>query len=447
MAGLAITAVALGALLVQRELARNGYSAENFSPPDFSDVVQKVMPSLVKVENEGLAGHPDLTGSGNDIEIAETREGTGFFVNTDGLILTNYHVIEDAQTLNVITKDQKSYPAKVVGADILSDVALIQIKPDFKVKPVKMGDSTLVKVGQWVLAMGNPLGLDFFSSAGIVSGFGPPGPNYIGFYDFIQADLNIQPGNSGGPLLNHKGEVVGINNSYLGPGTGIGFAIPINRVKDVMDELIKNGRISRGFLGMIGQPLTAGLAERLSLKDMRGALVSEVIEGSPAEKNGLKPRDVVLEFNGQEVANDRTLQEKVYASPADTNVDLLIVRDGRNIHLPVVLGELEAHTLVKERVIMQCGITLEPIPEEVAKKLGVTDNTGLMVLKVVPGCPAFEGGLRFGDIIKKVEGEDIRTVSDFYRVYSGMRPGKQILVKIMREGRPLFVTIRQEKET
>jgi serine protease Do len=442
------------------------YTAERGALPDFSGVIEKVMPSLVKVENEGLAGHPDFIGMGDgsnhpgdgdgemgsgemghgkgEIEIAQTREGTGFFVSKSGLILTNYHVIEGAQVLRVLTKDKRKFKAEVVGADPLSDVAVIKIKPDFNVIPVEMGDSSRLKMGQWVVALGNPLGLEFFSSAGIISGFGPPGPNYIGFYDFIQADLNIEPGNSGGPMVNYQGQVIGINNAYLGPGTMIGFAIPINRAKDVMAQLIKNGRISRGFLGLIGQDMTEGLADRLGLKEVTGALVSEVLDGSPAQAAGIKAEDVVLEFDGQPINDDRSFQEKIYSSTAGKKVDLLVLRDGKRIHLPVMLGELEAHSLATERTAVQCGITLEQIPEEIAARLGLKENKGLLVLKVVPGCPAFEGGLRFGDVVRKIEGVEINTVTDFYREYSKMRRGRNILVEVVRDGRPYYVTIQHE---
>ncbi len=417
--------------------------------PDFSGVIRRVMPSLVKIENEGLAAHPAfIIGGGHggkgDIEIAETKEGTGFFVNRSGLILTNYHVIEGAQVLKVFTRDKHKYNAKVIGADPLSDIAVIRIKPDFNVVPVKMGDSSKLKVGQWVIALGNPLGLNFFSSAGIVSGFGPPGPHYIGFFDFIQADLNIQPGNSGGPMINYQGQVVGINNAYLGPGTMIGFAIPINRAKEVMAQLVKYGKISRGYLGLIGQDLTEGLAQRLGLERVRGALVSDVLDGSPAQKSGIRPRDVVLEWSGDEIKDNRSLQEKIYSSPAGKRVDLLVFRDGRRVHLPVILGELEAHSLATERVAMQCGITLEPISEPIAERFGMAKAVGLLVLKVVPGCPAFEGGLRFGDVVQKIEGVPVNTVSDFYREYLRARPGRNILVQVIRDGRPFYVTIQQE---
>ncbi len=421
--------------------------------PDFSGVIQKVMPSLVKIENEGLAAHPAFiisdgqggakSGKG-DIEIAETKEGTGFFVDRNGLILTNYHVVEGAQVLKVVTKDRHTYTAKVVGADPLSDIAVIKIKPDFNVIPVRMGDSSKLKVGQWVIALGNPLGLNFFSSAGIVSGFGPPGPHYIGFFDFIQADLNIQPGNSGGPMINYRGQVVGISNAYLGPGTMIGFGIPINRAREVMAQLVKYGKISRGYLGLIGQDMTESLAQRFGLKNIGGALVSDVLDGSPAQKYGIKPRDVVLEWNGDEIKDNRSFQEKIYNSPAGKRVDLLVMRDGRRIHLPVVLGELEAHSLATERVAMQCGITLEPISQTIAERFGMEKATGLLVLKVVPGCPAFEGGLRFGDVVMKIEGVPVNTVSDFYREYSKARPGRNILVQVIRDGRPFYVTIQQE---
>ncbi len=449
-------AIALGAFaLFQKDSDTGRHCGTGASAvmPDFSGVIQKVMPSLVKIENEGLAAHPDfMLGGGQggarpgkgDIEIAETKEGTGFFVDKKGLILTNYHVIEGAQVLKVITKDRHTYRARVIGADPLSDIAVIKIKPDFNVVPVRMGDSSKLKVGQWVIALGNPLGLNFFSSAGIVSGFGPPGPHYVGFFDFIQADLNIQPGNSGGPMINDRGQVVGINNAYLGPGTMIGFAIPVNRAKEIMAELVKYGSISRGYLGLIGQDLTKGLAQRLGLGKVRGALVSDVLDGSPAKEYGIKPRDVVLEWSGDEIKNNRSFQEKIYSSPAGKRVDLLVMRDGRRVHLPVILGELEAHSLATERVAMQCGITLEPISEPIAERFGMTKAVGLLVLKVVPGCPAFEGGLRFGDVIQKIEGVRINTVSDFYREYSKARQGRNILVQVIRNGRPFYVTIQQE---
>ena len=385
IAAVAVAVAVLSFAFFQRDSGPScAYTSDKAVLPDFSGVIEKVMPSLVKIENEGLAGHPDfigMDGSSNrggggggemgggggemgegsgetgkgEIEIAQTREGTGFFVDKSGLILTNYHVIEGAQVLRVETKDKRRFNATVIGADPLSDVAVIKIKPDFNVIPVEMGDSSRLKMGQWVVALGNPLGLEFFSSAGIISGFGPPGPNYIGFFDFIQADLNIEPGNSGGPMVNYKGQVIGINNAYLGPGTMIGFAIPINRAKEVMAQLIKNGKISRGYLGLIGQDLTEGLADRLGLKQVTGSLVSGVLDGSPAQAAGIQTKDVVLEFDGQEVKDNRSFQEKIYSSPAGKKVDLLVLRDGRRMHLPVMLGELEAHSLATERTACSAG--------------------------------------------------------------------------------------------
>ena len=410
-------------------------------PADFSRVVEATMPSLVKIDNEALAPHPAIAGEVG--EIPRVSEGTGFFIDKDGLIMTNFHVVDGAESLKVTTYDRKTYPAELVGGDSFTDVALIKIKPDFKVRPVAFGDSKTLKVGQWVIALGNPLGLEFFATAGIISGFGPPGPGYVGFYDFIQADLNIKPGNSGGPLLDTSGRVVGINNAYLGPGTGIGFAIPINRARDILHALETRGAVSRGYLGLVSQPLTPGLAERFHLAGVKGALISDVLAGGPADIAGLKEGDVVVEWDGKPVESDRSLEEYIYGSPAGAAVRLEVMRGGRSIDVKATLGELEAHGITSERVIRQCGLTLKEVPKDLALKIGLKDATGLLVLKVVPGCPAYEGGLRFGDLIKKVEGKDILTVEDFYRAYSQMKAGSQVLVQVVRGGQPVLLTIRQ----
>lgn len=421
----------------------DGYTKEGSAPADFSYAVEKLLPSLVKIENEGLGGHPDFGGKGSQVEIARRSEGSGFFIDRDGRILTNYHVVEGAQTITVVTSGKKRYKAELIGADILTDIALLRIKPDFRVAPVTLGDSSRLKVGQWVIAIGNPLGLDFFTSAGIVSGFGPPGPNYIGFYDFIQADLNIEPGNSGGPLINPEGQVVGINNAYLGPGTNIGFSIPINRAKEVVDQLLEKGSISRGFLGMLGQPLTQGLADRLGLKEVKGAMVTEVLDGSPAQLGGLRKQDVVIGFNGQPVDNDHELQAKVYETPANTKVKFVVIRNGKKMTVPVTLGELREHSLITRQALRQCGISFARMTDALAERLGLDDSSGLIVLRVIPGCPAFEGGLRFGDVLKEVEGNKVYTEVDFYRLYSKLKPGQQMMLKVIRDGRPLYLSIKQ----
>ncbi|MBI5696621.1 MAG: trypsin-like peptidase domain-containing protein [Nitrospirae bacterium] len=427
---------------------KNGFTPDGFAPADFSMVVERVLPSMVEIDNLNLAGHPEISGLEGIVEVPQASAGSGFFIGKDGLILTNYHVVDGAEALKVTTSERKIYDAELVGADAFADIALIKIKPDFKVVPATLGDSARLKAGQWVLAMGNPLGLLFFTSAGIVSGFGPPGPNYIGFFDFIQTDANIEPGNSGGPLLDTHGRVVGINNAYMGPGTGIGFAIPINRAKDIVAQLQKDGKVTRGFLGVVGQPLTPGLAERLGLQDVSGALISDVLADSPAgSAGGLKAGDVVLDWNGEPVKDYRGFQEKIYTTAPGTKVDLRVVRDRKYEGVTVTLGELEAHSVIKERVIKQCGITLQEVDSKVAGRFGAPRSTGgLLVLKVTPGCPAYEGGLRFGDIIKKVEGMPISTIGEFYRQYSSVRRGSQVLIQVLRGGRPVFITIEQVAE-
>lgn len=409
----------------------------------FSRAVDKVLPSLVEISNEKFAGHPAIPGIQSLAEIPATSEGTGFFIDKDGLILTNYHVVEGSESIKVTTHDKKIYEAEVVGSDALTDIAIVRIKASGNVTPVVMGDSSKLKVGQWVIAIGNPLGVQFFTSAGIVSGFGPPGPDYVGFFDFIQTDANIEPGNSGGPLINDSGEVVGISNAYMGPGTGIAFAIPINRAKEVVAKLTKDGKILRGFLGVTGQPLTTGLSERLGVKGTQGALINGVLEGSPAALAGLKEGDVVLRFNGQTVQDFRGLQEKIYSSAAGAATTLVLVRGGKEESVFVRLGELMAHTLISQRITRQCGITLQEMNKEVATRLGVHDAGGLLVLKVIPGCPSYEGGLRFGDVVRKVEGTEVNTVEEFYKAFTVRRPGSQVLLYVVRNGMPLYITIAQ----
>jgi len=439
---LAILALALGAYSLREKPDGGQQYTSAVGPPDFSRVVEEVLPSTVKVENEVMTTHPPIMGMDAPGEIPGTRDGAGFFLDKDGDIVTNFHVVDGAEDLRVVTYDKKVYEAELVGADALSDIAVIKIKPGFKVRPAILGDSDRLKAGQWVLAMGNPLGLDFFVSAGIVSGFGPPGPGYVGYYDFIQADLNIKPGNSGGPMLDAGGRVVGVNSAYLGPGTGIGFAIPVNRVKAVAEMLKRDGKVSRGFLGVDVQPLTAGLAERLGLRELKGALISEVMPDSPAYNAGIRPRDVVVEFDGTPVEDDRDLIARVYDTQADKTVTLKLSRAGKGLSVQVALGEAGARGIISERVTRQCGITLQEVGPGVSGSGGL-HISGLLVLKVVPGCPAYDGGLRFGDIIRKVEGAEVKTVSDFYRAYSLVGKGRQVLITVIREGRTRFITIRQ----
>lgn len=442
---LALAALVMASLALVHSMKQPG--RENLSsaaPSDFSLAAKKVMPSLVKVENLALGAHPPIPLFGAQTEVPHTAEGAGFFIDKDGLILTNYHVVEGAQVLKVITRDQKEYTARVVGVDALTDLAVIKIQPDFDVIPVEFGDSGRLSVGQWVLAMGNPLGLEFFTSAGIISGFGPPGPSYIGIYDFIQIDANIEPGNSGGPLVDGNGRVVGVNNAYLGPGTGIGFSIPIQRAIDILPELKEKGSIARGFLGVVAQPITPGLKERLDLLSTQGALISEVQPGGPAAAAGLEPGDVVVTFNDENIKDDRAFYEKINTSPPNTRARLDVVRGGRRITLPAVLGELKPRAIFTQRVVAQCGITIKEVDAALATRLGLNRPGGLLVLKVIPGCPSFEAGLKFGDVIMRVEGQDVNTVEEFYRAYARSRPGSQVLLSIIRDKRPQFLTITQE---
>ena len=406
--------------------------------PDLSGVVAKARPSLVKIINDGVVDSPGT--DPRELEIANTKEGAGFFIDESGYILTNFHVIDGAGSLTVITTDRKEFDAEVVGADAVSDIALLRIRPDFKVAAADIGDSSKVRPGQWVVALGNPLGIEFFASAGIVAGIGPPGPNYTGFFDFIQAAITFEPGNSGGPLVNLDGEVVGINTSHLGSA---GFSIPINRAMEMVPSLIEKGHIAHGTLGITAQPLDRDLALRLGIGNTRGALISGMKPGGPAASSGLRKRDVIVSFDGDPVDNDRALQRLEYMAECGSTVKLIVMRDGRLKPVEVRLGSGE-ETAGRTSEDTGSPFKLKPIPDSVAKKYGIEDSSGLMVLRVMPGSTAFRGGLRFGDVVREIECRMVNSESDFFNVYSNAEPGSPLLIQVVRGSRPIYITIKKE---
>jgi len=413
-------------------------------PFDFSSVVDAAMPILVKIENESMAPAPkSAVALGKDAKTVSVKKGTGFFIDKQGYILTNYHVVTGAERLHVIDYKRRGFDAELVGADPLTDLAVIKIDPDYDISPAIAGDSDQLKVGQPVLALGNPLGLEFLATAGIVSGFGPPGADDPGCFDFIQLDVNIQPGNSGGPLLNAKGEVVGVNSLNLGKSSGIGFAIPFNRAKEVAELIKKNGSVSRGYLGVESQPMTVIYAQRLGLDYVRGAIISTVVENGPASYEDIRQGDAILEFNGVKVKDGRDLDRLVYLCPADTKVKLLVARGPGIIPVTVTLGELESNVVDKEAFSDKCTLTLKELTDDMAEGMGLTESGGLVVVEVSPSCPAYTDGLRFADIIKKVDDDDVDRPSDFYKAYSRLAPGGSMVLTVIRGGKQTLLTLKQ----
>jgi len=365
--------------------------------------------------------------------------GSGFIVDKEGYILTNNHVIEGAEDIKIKLYNGRTFDAKVVGRDPKSDIALLKINPKGETLPVaKLGDSDKLKVGDWVIAIGNPFGLEHTVTAGIVSakgrviGMGP-------YDDFIQTDASINPGNSGGPLFNLQGEVVGINTAIVAGGQGIGFAIPINMAKNLLPQL-KKGKVTHGFLGVYIQDLTPELAKRFGLKEPKGVIISDIMPNSPAAKAGLKKGDVIIRFNDKEVSDSWTLRRLVASTPPRERVKIEIMRQGKNYTIWVTLGEYEKQAMSME----QWGFKVQKIPPEVSKAAGT--NEGVMITEVITNSPADRAGLNAGDIIVEIEHEEVNDLNDFERLMEKYGNDTTLLlgVKIQREGyRTVYVLLER----
>jgi serine protease Do len=335
--------------------------------------------------------------------------GSGFVVSDDGYVITNQHVIDDAEKITVRLSDKEEYEAKVIGADEKTDIALIKIAPKHSLPTVPLGNSADLHVGDWVVAIGNPFGLEQTVTAGIVSAKGRvlgAGP----YDDFIQTDASINPGNSGGPLLNLQGEVVGINSAIVSPSggnIGIGFAIPIDLAKPVITQLKDRGKVTRGWLGVAIQDVTPALAKSFALKAPGGALVADVTKSGPADKAGLARGDIITVFNGAPINDSHELPALVARTPVGERVNLTVLRDGKEKTLMVKLGELpaqQATTESSEEDGESWGMTVSPITPEVARRFQLErDQQGIVVTDIEPGSPADIAGIQPGDIVKDYE--------------------------------------------
>jgi serine protease Do len=344
--------------------------------------------------------------------------GSGFVIDADGYILTNNHVIMNAEEIMVKLSDGRTFEAKVIGKDPKTDVALIKIDPDARLTAVSLGDSNKLQVGEWVLAIGNPFGLDRTVTAGIVSaksriiGSGP-------YDDFIQTDASINPGNSGGPLINMQGEVVGVNTvifSRSGGNIGIGFAIPINLIRDLLPELKSKGKVVRGWLGVTIQKLTPALAESLALDSARGALVADVAPNSPAARGGMKVGDVIIEFDGKKIEKSDDLPLVVARTPVGKHVQVKVIRAKEEMNLAISVGELNEEEVVSSTEEKKnFGLTVQNVTPEVAESLGLDRAEGVVVSSVAPGSVADEAGLRRSDVILEID----RTGQESFRFPKG----------------------------
>jgi len=374
--------------------------------------------------------------------------GSGFIVDPKGYILTNNHVIEGVDRILVkLFGDEHKYPAKVIGTDPKTDLALIKINVKRLLPAVILGDSDKIQVGEWAIAIGNPMGLDETVTVGVISAKGRSGFGITQYEDFIQTDAAINPGNSGGPLVNIKGEVIGINTFILAPyaAQNIGFAIPINLAKTVFKQLKEKGKVVRGYLGVWLQPLTEDLAKSFGLKDTKGAVVSQVIKDSPAEKAGFKEGDVIVEFDGKKVEDVRDLQMKVADTPVEKKVEIKVWRDGKFITLRVKVGEMpeESKIAKEEEAGFWMGMKVEGITDEMIDKYGLENKEGVIVVEVEPDSPAYEANIIPGSVIKKIDRYSIRNYSDFLKAKERVSSKKYISIYVAVNGQGRFVVLKK----
>jgi len=367
--------------------------------------------------------------------------GSGFIIDREGYIVTNNHVIENADQIKVKLANGKEFDATVVGRDPKTDVALIKIAVSRHLIPLEMGDSDALQVGTWVVAIGSPFGLEQTVTAGIVSAKGRTigaGP----YDDFIQTDASINPGNSGGPLLNIKGEVVGINAAIIATGQGIGFAIPINMAKAILSQLKDKGQVTRGWLGVGIQEVTSQLAKSFGLEEEKGALVSQVFKDGPAQKAGIEQGDIILKFDEKEIDDSRDLPRIVASTPVGETVAIKVFRNGEVLALQATLGEMGEKTeTAKTSTRKSLGITVQNITPEIARALGLQEEIGVVVTRVEPGSPAAAAGIQRGDVIQEVNRKPIRDAKDFSQTIGEAKDQENILFLIQRGGGSLFIAV------
>jgi len=437
--------------------------------PSFADLAQAVSPSVVNISTtkrvrgggrvfDYFMGPRDRRNPMDDFfdrffggDIPQQREykqkslGSGFFIDGDGYILTNNHVVEDADEIKVILKDhkEKEFDAKVIGRDSKTDLALIKIKSWKGLQLIKLGNSDELRVGDWVVAIGNPFGLDHTVTAGIVSAKGRvigAGP----YDNFIQTDASINPGNSGGPLINLKGEVVGINTAIFAGGQGIGFAIPINTAKELISQLKEKGKVTRGWLGVMIQKVTPDLAKSFGLKDEAGALVGDVTSASPADKAGIKPGDIIIEFDGKPIKEMNELPRLVAAVPVGKVVEVKVLREGKPQIFKIQVQELDDKQLASgpSQIKESLGISVREFTPELARRFRMDYEPGVLIVQVQEGSPAEEAGIQEGDLIKEINRKSVKDMKTYQGLMGSIKKGGNVLFRIKRGGMNLFVSLR-----
>jgi serine protease Do len=424
-------------------------------PAGFADLAERVAPGVVNISTEVIQrGRPHYSleeffyGSpfGGPAPRPGGTQGTGFVISPDGYIITNDHVIEGVDTIKVTFKDGTEHVAEVVGRDPKTDIALIQVKSDSELFALPLGDSSAVRPGEWVVAIGNPFGLEHSVTAGIVSAKHRD-LQHDALDDFIQTDAAINPGNSGGPLVNLAGEVIGINTAIRRGANTVGFAVPIDMAKRILPSLRANGKVTRGLLGVVFQEVSPELAEAFGLDDARGALVNNVVPGKPADEAGFEQGDVIVEFDGKPVESFDDLPRLVAETPVDKKVDVIVMRDGtRKTLKPTIIAmenpEIQPATARSEPPsASEFGLQVQDVTPELAEQLGLDSIDGVLVAGVDPAGPAHEAKLLSGDIIIEVDRERVDNTDELEAELS--KAGDSALLLIRRGNREQFVPIER----
>ena len=438
-------------------------------PANFSELAKTTSPAVVNIRTvktikgggrvfkhfQGPFGNKDpfkdffekFFGDIPEQDYTQRSLGSGFIIDKEGFIVTNNHVIEGADKIRVKLVSGKEFDADIIGKDSKTDIALIKIKAKEDLPIATLGDSDTISVGDWVLAIGSPFGLEHTVTAGIVSAKGRvigSGP----YDDFIQTDASINPGNSGGPLIGVDGKVVGINTAIIAGGQGIGFAIPVNMARNIIEQLKKHGHVTRGWLGVSIQDLTPELAEYYGIKEGTGALVGEVFKGDPADKAGIKPKDIIVEVNGNKISDSRDLSRLIADVAVGNKVAVKIIRNGKEkILYPVIAkrtDDKETSATKKEGgTESDFGITVTDITPEIADRYGIEDTQGVVIVKVYPDSKGGEAGLINGDVIKEINRKSIHNVKEYKKRLRELKDEKKLRILIRRKA--IFMIIELEQ--
>ena len=417
----------------------------------FMDLADRVKPAVVNiapVSSSARSGENPRERNPNN-----SGTGSGVIVDKRGLIVTNNHVVGDAKEVEVRLSTRLKFVGQVIGRDPDTDLAIVQIKPDHDLPTVPFGDSSKVRVGQWVLAVGNPFALDRTVTLGVVSGLERDAVRLSRYEAFIQTDASINPGNSGGPLFNINGEVIGINTAIINFAQGIGFAIPSNMVLQVVDQLRARGKVVRGWLGVGIQEVTPDLASKFGIKESEGVLVNDVFENEPASRAGLRPGDIIAKVNGRSIETPSGLSRAVAGLPPGTKIDLDIVRNGEHRLLTVDLGERKEEAVMASLPPspaplpeLKLGLNVQDLTPELGEKFKIKEKKGVLISKVESGSAAQEQGLREGDLIKEVNRQSVSSAEEFKTALSQIKKGDSVLLRVMRENRAFYsVLVPKEK--